>query len=495
LSSLNPTSREVGSGAFTLSITGTGFINGSRVKLDGAERATTFISGTQLQTQLLAGDVASPTTLNVSVVNPAPGGGLSNSLPFTVIQSNPIPTASVISPSSVAAGSTGLTLTVQGSGFVSGATVRWNGNDRATTYVSAAQLTAAIPASDLANPGSATVTIFNPAPGGGLSGGLMFTITPAVSVSISTLDPEQVIAGSGNFTLTVNGVNFNNSASLQIEGQPRLTNYVNPTRLTAQLLAADVASPGDKRIVVEIQGATSNEMRLRVITPTASVSAASFTQAFAPEAILAGFGAKLATTTQVAESVPLPTTLAGTTVRVRDSLGVTRAAPLFFVSPNQINYLLPEGTASGLALVTFTAGDGSVSGETMQVTNTAPGLFSANANGRGLPAALVYRLTTGGAQTVITLSDTGINLGASGDQVFLILFGTGWRYRPNLQSITATLGGTTLPVSFAGAQGSLVGLDQLNLGPLPLSLTGRGELDLILTVEGRVANTLKVRMQ
>jgi uncharacterized protein (TIGR03437 family) len=261
------------------------------------------------------------------------------------------------------------------------------------------------------------------------------------------------------------------------------------------LLAADVASAGNKRITVEIAGGVSNELLLRVIQQTASVSAASFKKSFAPEAILAGFGASLATTTQVANSVPLPTTLAGTTVRVRDSLGTSREAPLFFVSPTQVNYLLPAGTASGLARVTFTDGNGNVSGEEIQVTNTAPGLFSFASTGMGLPAALVFRATAGGAQTIEALNASGINLGPSSEQVFLILFGTGLRYRPDLLSVTATLGGTTLPVSFAGAQGSLVGLDQLNLGPLPESLRGRGELDLVLTVEGRAANTLKVRMQ
>ena len=88
-------------------------------------------------------------------------------------------------------------------------------------------------------------------------------------------------------------------------------------------------------------------------TPFVSVSAASYqSAALAPEAIVAGFGSGLATTTQVATTLPLPTTLGGTTVSVRDSAGVTRNAPLFFVSATQINYLLPPDTAHGAATVT-----------------------------------------------------------------------------------------------------------------------------------------------
>lgn len=79
----------------------------------------------------------------------------------------------------------------------------------------------------------------------------------------------------------------------------------------------------------------------------ASVSAASYIRAgdLASESIAAAFGTNLATTTQSATAIPLPTALADTTVTVRDNLGVARLAPLFYVSPLQINYQIPNGTA------------------------------------------------------------------------------------------------------------------------------------------------------
>src|SRR5207244_3485088 len=91
----------------------------------------------------------------------------------------------------------------------------------------------------------------------------------------------------------------------------------------------------------------------------ASVSAASFAAggSLAPESIATAFGVNLATDTQTASSLPLPTQLAGVSLKLRDRAGAERLAPLFFVSPGQINYQVPPGTASGLATVTVTSGE------------------------------------------------------------------------------------------------------------------------------------------
>ncbi len=89
---------------------------------------------------------------------------------------NPVPAVGSLSPSSTAAGGPGFTLTVNGSNFIAASAVRWNGADRTTTFVNSTQLQAAIPDTDIATPGTATITVFNPAPGGGTSNGLTFTI-------------------------------------------------------------------------------------------------------------------------------------------------------------------------------------------------------------------------------------------------------------------------------------------------------------------------------
>ncbi|MDD1655395.1 MAG: lectin like domain-containing protein, partial [Methanomicrobiales archaeon] len=128
-----------------------------------------------------------------------------------VPQNNPVPTLSSISPTSAAAGGSAFTLTVTGTGFVSGTTkVRWNGADRTTTVVSSTQATASIPATDIATTGTASVTVFNPAPGGGTSGSQTFTITAAnnPAPTLTSISPSSATAGGASFTLTVTGTGF-----------------------------------------------------------------------------------------------------------------------------------------------------------------------------------------------------------------------------------------------------------------------------------------------
>ncbi len=237
-----------------------------------------------------------------------------------------------------------------------------------------------------------------------------------------------------------------------------------------------------------------------------NVSAASFfADRQAPESIVAAFGAKLATGSAPAPTVPLPDTLLGTFVNVRDSAGVTRRAQLFSVAPTQVNFLLPPDTALGTATVTITTGDGVVSAGQIQVERIAPGVFSANANGTGVPAAVLLRVAASGAQSfeMVARFDAvtsryvplPINLGPAGEQVYLVLFGTGIRRRINQASVTGTVDGLNTPIAFAQAQGSLIGTDQVNLGPLPRALLGRGNVNVLLNVEGRVTNSLVVTIQ
>jgi len=236
----------------------------------------------------------------------------------------------------------------------------------------------------------------------------------------------------------------------------------------------------------------------------ATVSAASYTVDLASDVIASGFGSGLATATQVATATPLPTLLAGTTVKVRDSAGTERDAPLFFVSPTQINYLIPTGTPNGVATISVNSGDGVVSVATARVSSVAPGLFTADASGQGVAAAVALRIKADGTQTFEPISRFDpaqgqlvaipIDLGLETDQVFLILYGTGIRFRSSLAAVSAKIGGMDGQVTFAGAQNDFVGLDQLNVR-LPRGLMGRSAVDVILTVDGKAANTVRVSVK
>lgn len=504
--SLTPNSVLAGSASFTLTITGTGFINSSSVWWNGAARLTNFVNATTLTIQVPAADVASAGTAGIKVVNPAPGGGTSNEVLLSITQSNPVPTLTMLAPQQALAGSNAFTLTVLGSGFVNGATVRWNGSARMTSFVNPTQLTAQITAADVATIGTAQVTVLNAAPTAGPSNALTFNITGLNPTPVITsITPNPVAAGGAAFTLTVNGTGFSSASRIRFNGVERDTVLAGPTQLTTQITAAEIANPGSARITVinpAPGGGISNEVTLTIARPLANVSAASYlAQMFAPESIVAAFGTSLATGNESARVLPLPTTLRGTTVRVRDSAGTERLAQLFFVSAGQVNYLMPAGTASGLATVIITSGNGDLSVGTLMISNVAPGIFTANANGAGVPAAVVLRVKANGQQVFEVASELNpntnrfvpvpIDLGPEGDQVFLVTFATGVRGRSAPNTVTANLGGVNLPVFSAGPQGDLAGLDQLNLGPVPRSLAGRGVVDLVVTVDGKAANTVQ----
>ncbi|MDX2031926.1 MAG: hypothetical protein SF339_14720 [Blastocatellia bacterium] len=240
-------------------------------------------------------------------------------------------------------------------------------------------------------------------------------------------------------------------------------------------------------------------------TVVTNVSAANFTGAtLAPGSITAAFGTGLSAGTLASPALPLPTSLGGTTLKVRDRLGVERMSQLFFVSPTQINYLIPPDTATGTSQVTVTNGDRVVATGFFQTAAVAPGLFTVDATGRGLPAGSVLRVRTDSTQRYEPLAAfdaaqnkfiaVPIDLSSASDQVFLILFATGLRYRSSATAVTAKVGGLDVQIPFAGAQGTLSGLDQVNLF-LPRSLAGRGDVDVTLTVDGQVANTVRINIK
>src|SRR5207244_987842 len=141
-------------------------------------------------------------TAQVSVLTAAPGGGTSGDLTFTI--ANPLPSVLSLSPSGVTAGAAAFTVTVNGSGFVNTSVVRWNGASRTKTFVSGTQLQSSIPASDAPAAGTAQVSVFTMAPGGGTSGNLTFTIaSPAPSL---TVNATTVIGGTAVTVTLTNGL-------------------------------------------------------------------------------------------------------------------------------------------------------------------------------------------------------------------------------------------------------------------------------------------------
>jgi uncharacterized protein (TIGR03437 family) len=237
-----------------------------------------------------------------------------------------------------------------------------------------------------------------------------------------------------------------------------------------------------------------------------AVPAASFRPggALAPGSIASAFGTDLASSVEVAQSIPLPTSLAGTQLRLRDSAGAEQLVPLFFVAPSQINFLVPDATASGPAGLTVLRGGQTIATTDVRVQGLAPGIFTANADGHGAPAAFAVRIAPDGTQTRQWAYECGtaagsckprpIDLGAPGDRVILTLFGTGIRGRSSLQAVQASIVGPPLEVLYAGPQGDFVGLDQINIR-LPENPFVRDVQELRLMIDGRPANPVLIHLQ
>ena len=218
-------------------------------------------------------------------------------------------------------------------------------------------------------------------------------------------------------------------------------------------------------------------------------SAAAPSSTVAPDSLASLYGANLAPGIAQATAQPLPLALAGVTLSVTDAAGVERGAPLLYVSPVQINFVVPDGTAPGLATL-------AVAGQTFTaaVQPVAPTLFSVNGAGSGVAAATAIRV-----QAAKPVVQTSVPLSApivlsSDTQVYVSFFGTGIRNRSSLANVAMTINGIAVPVLYAGPAPGYTGLDQVNV-ELVLSLRGSGVSNVVLTVDGLAANTVTIDVQ
>jgi len=242
------------------------------------------------------------------------------------------------------------------------------------------------------------------------------------------------------------------------------------------------------------------------VNAVTSVSAASFTAngGLAVESIAAAFGSNMATSTEMASTLPLPTELAGVKLKVKDGAGTERLAPLFFVSPAQINYQIPPGATLGLAGVTVTNGADVTAAGAVEIATVSPGLFSADASGQGVANAVALRLKANGALSYEPVAQydaaqnrfvaVPIDLGPATDQLFLALYGTGLKFRSALSAVNCSIGGVNNEVIYAGEVPGFVGLDQIN-ARLSRTLAGRGEVDVVISVDGKTSNTVRIAIR
>jgi hypothetical protein len=383
---LGTTTAPAGSGSLALVVQGSGFASGSAVRFGGVWVPTAFNSASQLTATIDASLLASAGLRDVDVVAPAPGAGVSSALQFSV--TNPSPSATAIDPSSGPYGGAAFTLGVSGSGFTAQSIVRWNGADLPTTFQSGTSLQASVPASSMTTAGSASVTVFNPTPGGGTSGAVPFTVEYPVP-SVSGLAPSIQLVGSAGFTLTISGGPFFATSYARWAGASLPTTWVNAATLEAQVSAGELAQAGYFAVDVVTPGpggGTSPSQSFTVAHPVPACSTISPTGANAGES---GF------TLSVSGSSFVPTSI------VRWS---GAPLPTSYVSATTLHAtvdqsLLANGGVIAVDVSTPAPGGGVSGAQTFTITNAPPTAASVD------PASV----TAGGPSFSVTVTGTGFN--------------------------------------------------------------------------------------
>lgn len=236
------------------------------------------------------------------------------------------------------------------------------------------------------------------------------------------------------------------------------------------------------------------------------VSAASGDPMLAPESLGSLYGPSLAAQTAFGVA-PYPTNLGGVSVQIVDSAGNMQAAQLLYVSPEQINFVMPSGMADGPATISLSDGTTTLTGAA-QAQAVAPALFTANMNGQGVVAATAYRSIAPNPKPVgpVTVYQCGtapdscvsvpIDPGLD-TPVTITLYATGIQGRSSDNGVSLTIGQTTVPIksiTSADGNGPMAGLDQVTF-LLPISLRGSGDVPIFLTVDGVNSNMARINIR
>ena len=211
-----------------------------------------------------------------------------------------------------------------------------------------------------------------------------------------------------------------------------------------------------------------------------ALSSASSTTPVAPESLVSVYGSGFAQSIEGAHPEAPPLALAGATATVYDSTHTPRLAPLLYVSPSQINFQVPAGTAPGAATLLLTnslfPGGARYLTVPVNVAGVAPGLFTRPGDFAGVAGRGVN------ADGSVSVSNQNL--------VYTVLYGTGIR---GGSSVVVTVGGVAATITYAGPEGTTAGLDFVEI-ILPPALNERGIVPLKLTVDGVAAKQVYLRV-
>jgi trimeric autotransporter adhesin len=360
IQSISPSTAAAGTSGFTIAVTGSNFVSGSVITWNGNSKPTTYVSSTQLTAAIAASDLSAAGTIPVTVTNPSPGGGKS-SVSFT-IGSPAAPIVSALSPNTAIVGGAAFTLTVNGTNFVQNSAVQWNGSAVQTNYLSNTQLSASIPGNYIASVGPVPVSVSTPGPGGGGSSSMPLTVEYPLP-AITSLSPTGVVIGSGPVTLTVNGSNFVQGATVYWNNISRVTTFISSTQLQATILASDIAvtTAGTAPVTVQNPSPSAGISNIAAfnlenpvpvitsITPTSALAGTSFTLTINGSGLVSGATVKVGNLSLKAGS-----TGSSLSVRITPSLPVNAAVPVTVINPQPS----AGGPSNTVTFNSFAAGAG-----------------------------------------------------------------------------------------------------------------------------------------
>jgi uncharacterized protein (TIGR03437 family) len=319
------------------------------------------------------------------------------------------------------------------------------------------------------------------------------------AAEVSFAPPTVQCSGAPNLPFTPSVTAFTTPLTLTVTLNTAQTSALTPAPYTNCNLRLQPTSAGQQTLVIPLTftvlPAGSDNPRIQYPVDAAGYRAGPL----AIGSIASIFGTKLAPELAHAGTVPLPTELLGTRL-VLSREGAEVNCPLFFISPQQINFLIPDEFPVGPATLTLWRNGVRYNSSTVTLTDVRPSLFAANSTGDG-PAAGYYVRVDNGNQfpgNLVTCPSgappcqpVAIQPPATPDgEIYLVLFGTGIRYRG--AAPTANIGGFDAPVVFSGPQGQFLGLDQVNIR-VPRSLLGTGIQEIRLRIGNLEANPVGAR--
>ena len=394
VTAVSPTSRGEGATAQNLTVTGTGFQSGATTTFSGTGitvNSTTFVNATTLTVNVTIGGSATVGTSTITVTNPDAGSATSGSI-FTV---NAAPTVTAVSPTSRDAGAVSQSLTVTGTGFVSGATTSFSGSNitvNSTTFVNATTLTVNISISSGALVGTRAITVTNPDAGNGTSGSI-FTVNAAPTVT--AVSPTSRDAGAVNQNLTITGTNFITGATVAFSTNGitvNSTTFNSATSLSVNISIASGATVGTRTITV-----TNGDGSVVTSGSIFTVNAAPTVTAVSPSSRAQGTSNQSLTVTGTNFITGATATFSATGITVNSTTFVNATSLT-------VNVTVASNAATGAGTISVLNGDGS--------TATSGSIFTVNPPPTATSVS-PSSLDQGAISQALTLTGTGFESGAT----------------------------------------------------------------------------------